>query len=173
MRIFLITGNNGSGKSTVCKQLQSLGKTAYDIDNPNIGGAYNLATRQFDAVPPSTERTLEWFQAHEWRIKKDEVYKLLAKHDEVFLCGYAANQESIFVKCENIFILQAPSTVIASRVGDRVDNDFGQTPYELQAILKRKELFGRLSTHPKAHVIDASKPLEVVVGAILTATSTS
>lgn len=167
MALLFITGVPGSGKSAVEAQLRNLGHESYDADS--IGAAYNIESGAVVKIPPAEERTPEWFQAHQWRVQRERVEQLKqdSKTKPIFLCGTASNEEDLWDLFDQVFILHIDEETLKHRILSRTDNDFGKNEHELQEILVRHKESSRKLSLPKVVVIDATKPLEVVVQEIL------
>lgn len=138
MSLIYITGIEGSGKTTVCKELKRRGYEAYDIDEDKIAAIYNTKTDQFDLYPRDpSERTLEWRSNHQWRIK-DECIKEIAReayHKDIYLCGTAQNEEAYVGQFKMIIALSCSLQTIIHRLESRKGhNTYGKSLVEQQAV---------------------------------------
>ena len=169
MGLFYITGVSGSGKSAVERELRKLGYEAHDVDDPDIGGAYNNLTNQIEAVPPASERTSEWFLAHSWRIRRDrvEVFKTQSVGRPIFICGTAGNEHEVLDLFDEVVHLDIDEATLRFRISSRENNDFGKTASELRMILERHAAARRSYRQAQARVIDATQSVSEVVGEIL------
>lgn len=88
MPAFLITGNPGSGKTSVARQLARRGYAAFDADE--VAG-WETASGTAVAQPPAP--TDEWLLSHRWVWFRARLEALVSEHSEgrqpVFVCGIA------------------------------------------------------------------------------------
>ncbi|HSW65817.1 MAG TPA: hypothetical protein VLI54_01600 [Bacillota bacterium] len=173
MGLFYITGVAGSGKSAIEKELHRLGYEAYDVDDPSIGAPYNNQSNTVVVMPPASERTAEWFAAHSWRIsrKRIEELKERAKDRAIFVCGTAGNEQQVRSLFDGVLCLDIDEATLRSRIASRTDNDFGHTEQELQMILQRHKAYRESYASSDITIVDATKPLNDVVGLILKSTN--
>ncbi len=169
MSLIYITGVSGSGKSTVQKALQKLGFDAYDVDDRDISGAYDLKTGEVVDMPVAEERTPDWFSEHSWRILPGAVEKLKATADNnlVFLCGAAENDKDFVRLFDSIICLDIDESTLRHRIAARQDNDYGKNEHELRQILDWHKTATEDYKKLGATVVDASQPLEKVIDTIL------
>lgn len=133
MKKILVTGISGTGKTTVCKQLNTLGYTAYDIeDNDGMFKMYRKGTREvfddFDNADP------EKIHNSEWICDANQLKKLLneQKTDIAFYCGVASNMDDL-IPLFDTFILLKTNTGLHSNTTYcyrlRAKNDLGYSSY--------------------------------------------
>jgi shikimate kinase len=170
MALIFITGISTSGKSSITKELVRRGYEAYDTEHGGISAWFDKNTgkraAEFGQVP---ERTKDWLDRHEWLISKEWVIEMpdKAKNKTVFLCGGSANEPEIREMCQKVIWLKTDEATIRKRVNNPRDHTYGTMPYELAAIIegnKQKEIE---YTKEGAILIDAAKPLNMVVDKIL------
>lgn len=175
MALVFITGISTSGKSTLAAELHKRGYEAYDTEHNGISAWYNKMTgvraAEFGKVP---ERTPEWASQHEWLISKDWVAKTAdrAKDKLIFLCGGSANEVEIRAKCDKVIWLKTNEATIRRRVNNPRDHDYGTRPHELNATIEANERNEAEYVEYGAVMIDATRPIEVVVDEILSRTLT-
>ena len=143
-----MTGMSGTGKSTVLAELALRGFRVAETDEP---GWQEL-------------RDGEWV----WR--EERIAELLAADGEraLYVSGCVANQGQFYDRFDAVVLLSAPADVILSRIAARTTNDFGKSPGERAQILADLE-----STEPRlratcTHEIDATRPVDDVVEALVT-----
>lgn len=148
---------SGVGKSTVIEELRKRGYRAVDLDRPEWS--------EYRRADDSEGGEVEWM----WR--EDEVAELLdlEEGDLLIVSGCASNQGRFYPRLDQVILLSADLDVMRQRLERRTNNEFGKDPAEFARIVADKE-----NVEPRlrrgAHVeIDASQPLDVVVGQILEA----
>lgn len=160
MAAFLITGEAGTGKSSVAAELRRRGYLAYDAD----------ATLAYHADPatgqPIIER-LDSYAATDWLWNSRRVRELLNTESNVFLTGCASNQREFYPLFANVFVLTIDATTLTQRLQHRRPGDYGMHPEELKDVLRSFEGFARGAIEDGAIPIDATQPLFTVVDAIL------
>lgn len=156
IRNFLIEGVSGTGKSSVCKELQRRGYHAINGDN-------ELA---YQGDPETGEPTAGFTHEHHiWDIEK--VKALVENRDEAitFFCGGSRNFCKFIDLFDGVFVLEVDADTLNRRLDQRPENEWGGKRSE-------RELIARLH-HTKEDVpktgitIDATRPLANVVDEIL------
>jgi thymidylate kinase len=150
---YLIEGVSGTGKTTVCDELQRRGYQA-------IHGDRELRYKGGD---PETGIA--------WDIKKVKAF--VANKDEAvtFFCGGSRNFSQFIELFDGVFILDVDLDTCLRRIDERVvrdPTDWGGRPEE-------REIIARLHQTKEAIpstgvIIDATRPLEQVVDEILACT---
>jgi dephospho-CoA kinase len=172
MALIYVTGTPGSGKSTIQHELTRLGYIAYDLDDARFGGPFNKASNTHVAMPPIEERTPEWFDAHEWRVYREAVLELQKEMTDkvVYLCGTATTEDAIIDIFDKVIYLNVVEDTLRQRIANRLENDFGKTPHELERILARyREAQASLSSK-NYEIIDANSTLNDTIEKILAIT---
>ena len=167
MATYLITGDAGSGKSTVAQVLARRGYRSYDTDNmPDV-------TRLED----STGRPAEWpegpvdWSKYAWNWQEAGLQKLLIGARTAFVAAIVSNQARFYSLFEEIFVLVVDKGTLRHRLLSRTENDYGKHPDELAGILSYHPMLEReLLSAPGAVAIDATKPLDAVVHEIIVRT---
>lgn len=94
MPAFLVTGNPGSGKSELARELTRRGVLAIDPDDdPGLAHWKDAAGHQVNgpALPDG-----QWLRSHRWVWSHSRMKAILAGHDRaVFVCGIARNQDEL------------------------------------------------------------------------------
>jgi len=151
IRNYLIDGGSGTGKTTVCDELQRRGYQA-------IHGDRELRDGQTPAhhLPPV------------WDVAK--VKALIANHDApvTFFCGGCSNSSEFIDLLDGVFVLEVGDiNTVMQRIDKRVladPTDWGGRPGERDII---RRLHQTKEAIAPGRVIDASAPLEQVVDDIL------
>jgi predicted ATPase len=153
MRRVLVTGMSGTGKSTALAELDRRGFRVVDTDSPDWS---------------------EWISAAEgadgeWLWREDRIAELLATEDEraLYVSGCMSNQGKFYDRFDAIVLLSAPAEVILDRVENRTTNDYGKGPGERDLILYHLESVEPRLRATSTHEIDASRPLDEVVDALI------
>ncbi len=135
IRNYLIEGVSGTGKTSVCKELQRRGHHA-------INGDRELAYQGH----PETGRPMDGstHEHHIWHV--DEVKALVADQDAAvtFFCGGSRNFSKFIDLFDGVFVLEVDLGTLNRRLDERPENEWGagQTERELIAdCIKRKKTF--------------------------------
>lgn len=160
IRNYLIDGGSGTGKTTVCNELNRRGYQAIHADRvlksePRIDDTNKGSTPGYD-LPPN------------WDIAKVNV--LIANQDEpiTFFCGGCSNTSEFIDRLDGVFVLEVDDIdTIMKRLDKRVlvdPTDWGGKPEE-------REITRRLHETKEAitpgQAIDSTAPLNDVVDEIL------
>jgi SAM-dependent methyltransferase/shikimate kinase len=149
----LVTGMSGTGKSTTLVE---------------------LARRGFRVVDTDSQVWSEWDPEAEdglgeslWR--EDRMARLLETHEDgaLYVSGCMSNQGKFYDRFDAVVLLSAPAEVILDRLATRTTNDYGKGPGERDRILADLELIEPRLRATCTHEIDASRPLEDVVAALV------
>jgi AAA domain len=154
MRRVLVTGMSGTGKSAALAELGRRGFRVVDTDLPGWSEWI-----EDDADPEGGG----WF----WR--EDRIAELLAAEGErtLFVSGCVTNQGKFYDRFDAIVLLSAPADVIRDRVENRTTNAYGKGPGERDVILLHLDSVEPRLRATCTHEIDASGPLDEVVGELI------
>ena len=128
MALFYITGTSGSGKSTVCEKLRSLGYRAYDTDD-SINEWHDRDTgRAVTFTPVSSYATTRWVQGHDFLMSRQKVEELYesAKSTNIFICGHASNDIDLMQYFAKVFCLFLDEEHTKKRLINRKNNSWGE-----------------------------------------------
>ena len=144
---------SGTGKSTALAELGRRGFPVVDTDSP----AWS------EWVPAADGGAGEWL----WR--EDRIARLLTTEHErpLYVSGCMSNQGTFYDRFEAIVLLSAPADVLLDRVANRTTNDYGKGPGERDRILFHLDSVEPLLRVTCTHEIDASRPLDEVVDALV------
>jgi hypothetical protein len=156
VRNYLIEGVSGTGKTSVCHELQRRGCHS-------INGDTELAYQG----DPKTGEPMDGLahEHHIWNV--DMVRTLVAdqSHAASFFCGGSRNYSSFIDLFDRVFILEVDLDTLTRRLAERPEDEFGGRPSERALILR---LHATKEDTPSGDVvIDATAPLERVVDEIL------
>jgi len=153
MRRVLVTGMSGTGKSTALAELGRRGFRVVDTDSP----AWS------EWIPAAGDAEGEWL----WR--EDRIAQLLTSEDEhaLYVSGCMSNQGKFYDQFDAIVLLSASVDVILDRVESRTTNDYGKAPRERDLILSHLGSVEPMLRATCTHEIDASRPLDEVVAALI------
>ena len=142
-----MTGMSGTGKSTALAALGRRGFRVVDTDSPTWS---------------------EWAQ-DEWLWREDRIADLLAAEDErpLFVSGCMSNQGKFYDRFDAVVLLSAPLEVILERVDRRTTNDYGKAARERKLIALHLRTVEPLLRATCTHELDASRPLDEVVDALV------
>ena len=156
VRNYLIEGVSGTGKTSVCRELQRRGYHA-------VNGDTELA---YQGDPETGEPTDDFTHEHHvWDV--DKVKSLVTNQDQeaTFFCGGSRNFSKFIDLFDGVFVLEVDLETLTRRLDKRPDDEWGAKPSERELILR---LHQTKEDIPKGgHVIDATQPLSHVVDEIL------
>lgn len=155
---YLVEGISGSGKSTVCQELENRGYHAIEADH--VFGYFGDPK----TGKPTTEKSqLNWI----WDVEKVDAVLGDSSRDITFVCGGAMNQQKLEHHFDKIFILQVDDATLKDRIMSRTSHDFGKKPEDLARQLEWNKGVDTYARQKGAVLIDASHPIEKVVDDIL------
>lgn len=156
VRNYLIEGVSGTGKTSVCRELQRRGYHA-------INGDRELA---YQGDPETGEPTGgRRHEHHIWLI--DKVKSLVSNQDDevTFFCGGSRNFSQFIDLFDGVFVLEVDLETLDRRLDKRPDDEWGGKQSERDLIVR---LHQTKEDIPKdGIVIDATKPLARVVDEII------
>ena len=161
VRNYLIEGVSGTGKTSVCGELQRRGYHA-------INGDRELA---YQGDPESGEPTDGFrHENHIWHI--DKVRSLVANQDAAltFFCGGSRNFSKFIGLFDGVFVLEVDLETLHRRLDQRPDDEWGAKQDERDLIVHLHQT--KADTPKDGIVIDATQPLSRVVDEIIRQTKT-
>lgn len=156
VRNYLIEGLSGTGKTSVCDELQRRGHHA-------IHGDRELA---YQGDPQSGE-PLEGFahEHHIWDIDKVRALAADRSHAASFFCGGSRNFHRFIDLFDRVFVLEVDLDTLMRRLATRPEDEWGGRATEREFAAR---LHATKEDQPRnAIVIDATAPLARVVDEIL------
>ena len=164
MGAFLITGNPGSGKTTVALELSRRGFAALDTDE--IAG---WETPTGVPVSQPERATDEWLLGHRWvwsrRRLHDAIRARTTAGRPVFLCGIAMNQREMLDCFDLVFLLSLDDMTQLDRL-DTASNAHRNHAQRAQ-IVQGRPVFEQEMRTAGAVVLDGRLPTPRVVDRIL------
>jgi dephospho-CoA kinase len=162
--IVWVTGISGAGKSSVCEALKARGRVAIDADWAGYSHWVDRVTgavvrRRPHPVPP------DWRARFGWQISVERVRALAeeTRSGTVFLCGSVENEAAVWHSFDRVVCLVVDDDTLRQRLATRTTNDFGKDPEEREAVVAWNRETEAQYRRRGAAVIDATRPLEVVV----------
>lgn len=157
---YLIDGGSGTGKTTVCNELQRRGYQAIHGDrelrlNLKIDANTTGPVPGYD-LPPL------------WDMAK--VNALISSHNNevTFLCGGCSNSSEFIDRLDGVFVLEVKNLeTVMSRIHERVlvdPTDWGATEEEREIVRRAHQAKKSI---PAEQAIDATAPVDDVVDEIL------
>lgn len=114
MSKYLITGRQGSGKTTVIRQLQKLGFTAFNTDD--LGDVTKLQDRETGEVVEWPQGEVDWAR-YAWNWQKPEIEKLLNSDETVFIGAVVSNQLDFYPMFDKVFVITVSADTLRARLG--------------------------------------------------------
>lgn len=173
MSLIYITGLSGSGKSTVLKELEKRGLEAHGVDEEGFADWVDRKTGVI-ADFPHHDADLDihkWYRKHRWVLSVERITGLRVKSIEenktIYLSGVAEGLDTVVQLFDRVIALSVDEQTIRSRINNRTDNNFGKDPDEMSVILSWLDGFDKTHVGFGADIVDASRPVEVLVDDIL------
>lgn len=157
VRNYLIEGLSGTGKTSVCDELQRRGYHA-------IHGDRELAYQGDPETGEPTDSSAH--EHHIWHV--DEVEALVANQDEpaTFFCGGSRNFAKFIHLFDGVFVLDVDLDTLNRRLDERPDSEWGGgKPVERELIARLHRTKEDIPTN--GILIDATAPMAHVVDEIV------
>jgi adenylate kinase family enzyme len=176
MPLIYITGPTGSGKSTICQELQSLGYEAYDTDDEGIRYWINKESgKPVEVRTKSVKHGHKWFSEHTVGLSSDWMENLKSKSDKedknIYICGITENDLDFVSSYSKVIILNIDEDIQHQRLINGTNSKYGKEPKQLSAAIKWRQSQIDKYKNAGAYEIDATLPVANVIKEILAATS--
>lgn len=171
MPAFLVTGNPGSGKSALARELAGRGVLAIDPDeDPGLAYWEDGAGRQVSG-PPRPDQ--EWLGSHRWVWSRARMGEVLAGHGQaVFVCGIARNQDELLDLFDRVFLLRIDEATQEARLAAHdALHPPGRSPAGRQEIREGRAVFETQMLSAGAVALDGTAPTAVIADELLTLTA--
>ena len=158
MKIYLIEGVSGTGKTSVCEELKKRGYKAIEDDEEIAHYA-----------DPKTGLPTDEHIPDNWLWNEEKLKNAIGQEGDepIFICGGAMNQEDFKHHFSKVFTLHIDDETLKHRLLTRTNNPFGKHPDELALMLNWNTGTVKYSEQRGTTLIDATKPVKEVVDEIL------
>jgi broad-specificity NMP kinase len=164
MRKYLITGRGGTGKSTICLELQRRGVHAFDADK--VPGLCRWENRQSGEPININPAGYIDFKKVAWAWQDKVLRQLLANASNLIICGSSSNQENYYPSFDKIFVLVIDPDTHDLRLRTR-DFDYGKHPKLRRELVESHQNFAEKMLDQGAIPINVNQSLEKAVNDIL------
>lgn len=161
----LITAVSGTGKSTVCEALHTIGYDAIDIES--VDGLYELVNEKTgEVIPGSLEQIREGV---DWNCNKRKLKKLVASQasDLTFYCGGMSNTFEVWDVFDLVIMLTVSDEATIKRLSTRQSGEFGSTKVSRDWVLSWKHSFEKRLLDAGAVPVNAENSSEEVTKLVL------
>lgn len=175
MVLVYVTGLSGTGKSLIRRELEERGYTAHGVDENGYADWIDRSSGAVAAFPHDDPELdfADWYRRHSWVFSVERVAKLRRDADAagqtVFLCGVAERDDTVWPYFDLVIALVADAVTITTRLAERTGNDFGKSPEQLAEVLGWHRHYARDYRRFGARLVDATRPIDEVVAAVLAA----
>ena len=157
VRNFLVEGVSGTGKTSVCEELQQRG---YQV----IHGDRELA---YQGDPRTGEPTESHAHEHHiWHVNRVESLVANQDHPVTFFCGGSRNFAKFIDLFDGVFILEVDIDTLHRRLDERPDSEWGGgKPVDRELVTRLRQT--KADIPPNGIAIDATAPITQVVDEIV------
>lgn len=160
----LITGNPGSGKSSLASELARRGCAV--IDGDDLAGWETTAGVPVTQPAPATD---EWLLSHRWVWSRSRVEQAIAERSSatrpLFVCGIAVNQRDMLDLFHLVFLLTLDHTTQIDRLN--APSNAHRTAALRAQILDGRPVFEAEMRAAGAIALDGRLPVAILAGRIL------
>ncbi len=164
MAKYFITGRQGSGKSSVIKELARRGYTAYNTDD--LPDSTKLQDRVTGESIDWPDGKVDWSK-YAWNWQRHEIELLLSSSDDVFLGAIVSNQKEFYALFDEVFVLVVNSETLSKRL-ETHEHATHHLPGEKDRLLKNHESKQQLLLDEVAKPLSAEATTREIVDQILT-----
>jgi hypothetical protein len=156
VRNYLVEGVSGTGKTSVCRELERRGFDA-------VHGDRELAYQGDPATGEATDTALH--EHHLWDVGRVRSLVEDQRRPVTFFCGGSRNVAAFIDLFDEVFVLDVDLDTLHRRLDLRAPGEWGAEPSERELVVR---LHGTKEDIPRTGVvIDATRPLRDVVDEIL------
>jgi hypothetical protein len=162
MPAFLITGNPGSGKSVLARELVCRGLLAIDPDDDHELSYWQDAAGNRVRGPQRPDG--QWLCSHRWVWSRSRLQQVLTGHTgPVFVCGIAANLDELLGMFDQVFLLCLDGPAQEARLAayDALHPP-GRSPAVRQQIRAGRAAFQKRMLRLGAIALDGTAPPAVI-----------
>lgn len=156
---YLITGRQGSGKTTLIKMLQAQGYTAYNTDD--ISESTKLQDKKTGEVIEWPEGPVDWSK-YAWNWQPKVIQNLLSSADDVFIGAIVANQTDFYEQFDRVFVLTVNEQNIRKRLNAH-EHKSHHLPGEIDRIVAAHERGQQKLLKLNAEEMDANRAAEEIL----------
>lgn len=170
VKAFLVTGNPGSGKSTVVRELASRGFMTIDPDyDPELSYWTGPSGRRVLLADGPADPDADWLRSHRWVWSRSRMAELVAKATgPVFVCGIALNVDEVLDLFEGLFLLSIDEATQEARlVAHDQMHPPGRSEAARQEIRDGRILFEAQMIRLGAHALNGAQPPADIVEELL------
>ena len=167
MTAFLVTGNPGSGKSVLARELACRGLLAIDPDDDRELSYWQDAAGNRVRGPQRPDE--QWLGSHRWVWSRSRLQQVLAGHaGPVFVCGIAANLEELLDVFDQVFLLclDGPAQEFRLAAYDALHPP-GRSPAVRQQIRAGRATFQERMLRLGAIAVDGNAPPTAIADQLL------
>ena len=163
MNKYLITGRQGSGKTSIIKYLQKLGYTAYNTDD--LPAVTKLQDRETGEIIEWPDSKVDWSK-YAWNWQKAEIEKLLKSDDVVFIGAVVSNQVDYYPMFDKVFVVTVSSDTLRTRLESH-EHASHHLPGEIDRITNDHENKQNLFINEGAEPVSGERSTEAIANDIL------
>ena len=170
MAAYLVTGNPGSGKSALARELRARGFAAIDPDHdPELAYWEGPDGKAVPLVEGPSQPDRQWLQSHRWVWNRTRMEELLRREEgPVFVCGISLNLAHVLNLFERLFLLQIDEATQEARlVAHDSDNPPGRGDAGREQIRDGRATFQAQMIDLGAFPLDGRDPIASVADALL------
>src|SRR3954454_16622966 len=116
----LVTGQAGSGKSSVAAELRRRGFAAYDTDAMSDVTGFAYAETGLPVGSGEIEHPID-FSRFSWNWRLAPLLELLESADDVFICAITSNTVELAHLFDRVFVLVPDRETLAGRLQRRTN----------------------------------------------------